>query len=345
MERIGWKIVTVVSALAIGAGCGKKTDEAQDQEAPPAARTIDLITPDLSNFTFEGNRWEYADGVIARVGEGDLHDLWINGVYGDFILELEYRIAPGSNSGVYLRCTDKADWVNTALEVQIHETGDGTVHGQCAGIYDCMSPNFIDVARMQATTAEGITKDLPLVPGKEYRLDDSTTVRIIKIYRNYQTIRRQGRVIPYEGSDTGWNPALYVSAVIDGTEEKILLERDKPVKTQAGNLTLKFCPEKRIAEKDVPTPAGQWHSMKISARDNLIAVWSNGRKVLEMDLNDWTEAGWNPQGTKNKYSVALRDMPRKGFIGLQDHGLPVWFRNIRLTPLDQPPPAPAEDNR
>ncbi|RKY05821.1 MAG: hypothetical protein DRP66_10055 [Planctomycetota bacterium] len=320
VERNWLKLVTLVPVLAICTGCEKKT--------------VDLITPDLSNFTFEGERWAYHAGVVARTGEGELHDLWINGEYADFILELEYKIAPGSNSGVYIRCTDKADWMNTALEVQIHETGDGTVHGQCAGVYDCLSPNFIDVARLQATVGDGTTKDLPPTLNKEHKLDDSATVKIIRIYRNYQTIERQGKVIPYEGSDTGWNPALYVSAVIDGTEEKVLLERDKPVKTSTGNCTLNFYSEKRIAEKDVQTPAGQWHSMKISVTGGIIAVWSNGKQVLEMNLDDWTQAGWNPQGTPNKYSVALKDMPRKGFIGLQDHGQAVWFRNIRLTPLD-----------
>ncbi len=334
MERIGLKLMTLVLILAICTGCEKKMDDTSGGQTPDAAKTVDLITPDLSNFTFEPGGWTYQDGVVARTGEGDLHDLWINGRYGDFILELEYKIAPKSNSGVYIRCTDKADWINTALEVQIHETGDGTVHGQCAGVYDCLSPNFIDVARLQATVGDETTKDLPLTLNKEHKLDDSTTVKIIKMYRNYQTIEQRGKVIPYEGSDTGWNPALYVSAVIDGAEEKVLLERDKPVKTETGNCTLNFYSEKRIAEKDVQTPTGRWHSMKISVKDNIIAVWSNGKQVLDMNLDDWTEAGWNPQGTRNKYSVALKDMPRKGFIGLQDHGLPVWFRNIRLTPLD-----------
>lgn len=334
MERNWPKLVAMVLVLGICAGCEKKTDDTSDEQTPDAAKSIDLITPDLSNFTFEGARWTYQDGVVARTGEGNLHDLWINGEYSDFILELDYKIAAKSNSGVYIRCTDKADWMNTALEVQIHETGDKTVHGQCAGVYDCLSPNFIDVARLQATVGDGTPKDLPLVANKEYKLDDSTTVKIIKMYRNYQTVQRQGKTIPYEGSDTAWNPALYISAVIDGTEEKVLLEHDKPVKTEAGNYTLNFYSEKRIAEKDVPTPGDEWHSMKIRVKGGIITVWSNGKQVLDMNLDDWTQAGWNPQGTPNKYSIALKDMPRKGFIGLQDHGLPVWFRNVRLTPLD-----------
>ena len=41
----------------------------------------------------------------------------------------------------------------------------------------------------------------------------------------------------------------------------------------------------------------------------------------------------NPDGTKNKYANALKDFPREGHIGLQDHGGKVWYRNIRLKEL------------
>jgi hypothetical protein len=52
-----------------------------------------------------------------------------------------------------------------------------------------------------------------------------------------------------------------------------------------------------------------------------------------MNLDQWTEAGKNPDGTPNKFKIAYKDMPRRGRIGLQDHGKPVWYRNIRIKPL------------
>ncbi|MBE0537694.1 MAG: DUF1080 domain-containing protein [Phycisphaerae bacterium] len=323
----------VIAAILAGLwGCQKSDGQGRDADKSEP-KAVALITPELSNFEFEGQRWAYEDGIAARVGEGDLHDLWVKGQYGDFILELEYKLASKSNSGILIRCTDKADWINTALEIQLHETGDGTVHGQSAGIYDCMSPDFIEVAHLEATVNEAVT-NIPLVLNQDTALSNAATVKIVKMYNNFQTVERNGKIIPYEGSDTGWNPALYVSVKNDGAEEMVLLEGDKPVASDKGNCTLVFRTEKRIADKDVPTPADQWHTMKVKAKDNMIEVWSNGRKVLTMDLNAWTQAGWNPQGTKNKYNVALKDMPRHGYIGLQDHGLPVWFRNVKLTVLD-----------
>ena len=48
---------------------------------------------------------------------------------------------------------------------------------------------------------------------------------------------------------------------------------------------------------------------------------------------DWIEAGKNPQGTPNKFKYAYKDMPRVGFIGFQDHGSAVAFRNLRIKKL------------
>ena len=52
-----------------------------------------------------------------------------------------------------------------------------------------------------------------------------------------------------------------------------------------------------------------------------------------MDLDQWTVARKNPDGTPNKFSTPMKDMPRVGHIGLQDHNDPVWYRNIRIKEL------------
>ena len=87
--------------------------------------------------------------------------------------------------------------------------------------------------------------------------------------------------------------------------------------------------------KNIVKPPGQWNRYRITCRDNLIAVELNGQRVLEMDLDRWTETGKNPDGTPNKYRMPLKDFAREGYIGLQDHGRPVWYRNIRIKRLKQ----------
>ena len=67
-----------------------------------------------------------------------------------------------------------------------------------------------------------------------------------------------------------------------------------------------------------------------------IQIASDGlysKNVLEADIDDWTTANKNPDGTKNKFKTALKDLPRTGHLGLQYHGHPVWFRNIKLKKL------------
>jgi hypothetical protein len=53
-----------------------------------------------------------------------------------------------------------------------------------------------------------------------------------------------------------------------------------------------------------------------------------------MNLDNWPDAHQNPDGTKNKFNLAYKDMARAGVFGFQDHGKPVWYRNIKVKRLD-----------
>ena len=80
-------------------------------------------------------------------------------------------------------------------------------------------------------------------------------------------------------------------------------------------------------------PPGEWNHYRITCKENLITVVLNGHTIICMDLNLWTEAHKNPDGTPNKFNTAYKDMPRSGSIGLQYHGHPVWYRNARILVL------------
>ncbi|MCF7957155.1 MAG: DUF1080 domain-containing protein [Phycisphaerae bacterium] len=81
-------------------------------------------------------------------------------------------------------------------------------------------------------------------------------------------------------------------------------------------------------------PAGQWNHLTIGAQGHKIAVVLNGEVVVNMDLNDWPEAHKNKDGTPNKFNIAYKDLPRKGYIGLQDHNTDVWYRNVKIMSLE-----------
>ncbi len=184
----------------------------------------DLFAGDLSDaIMFVPNTWSFPDGELTRLGGSYIYT---QKQYGDFILDLEYKLSPNANSGVFIRIGDLKNVVDTGIEVQIHETTDGGKHGQNGAIYDCLSPKSM--------------------PGKK---------------------------------------------------------------------------------------AGEWNHYTITCKANKIYVVLNGVQIIDMDLNQWTEAHKNPDGTTNKFNAAYKDMPRSGHIGLQDHGQPIWFRNLKIKSL------------
>ena len=80
-------------------------------------------------------------------------------------------------------------------------------------------------------------------------------------------------------------------------------------------------------------PVGEWNHLVITYRGTLLTVQLNERPIVEADISRWTEANKNPDGTFTKFSWPLKDLPRTGKIGLQDHGAPVWYRKIKIQPL------------
>ena len=102
----------------------------------------------------------------------------------------------------------------------------------------------------------------------------------------------------------------------------------KPGKHSAGALY-----DARPASKTTVKPAGEWNTMQLKAKGSKVEVNMNGEKIVDVDLDDWDTPRKNPDGSKNKFKTALKDLPRTGHIGFQDHGHDVWYRNITLEEL------------
>ena len=78
-------------------------------------------------------------------------------------------------------------------------------------------------------------------------------------------------------------------------------------------------------------PAGEWNSSKILFTHELAEHWLNGKKVLS--FVPWSE-DWEERKAKGKW----KDYPKygtfkKGYICLQDHDSPLWFKNIKIKKL------------
>jgi hypothetical protein len=86
-------------------------------------------------------------------------------------------------------------------------------------------------------------------------------------------------------------------------------------------------------DRNAMKTAGEWNHIEITCDKNIIQVVLNGEEVNKMDLDEWTEPNRRPDGTSHKFDIAYKDHPRKGYLGLQDHGSDCWFKNIKLKPL------------
>ncbi len=96
--------------------------------------------------------------------------------------------------------------------------------------------------------------------------------------------------------------------------------------TRAGSLYDLF-----PCERDAVRPAGEWNEARIVARGNHIQHYLNGALVVDVRLDspEYREAH-----AKSKWT-AMPDFGKRsrGHIALQDHGDEVYFRNIRVRPL------------
>jgi len=73
-------------------------------------------------------------------------------------------------------------------------------------------------------------------------------------------------------------------------------------------------------------PIGEWNEMEITIDGLLVQVVLNGQNVIDTDFSKLTE----PIG---KFDFAYANMPEAGYLALQDHGTPIWYRNIRVKKL------------
>lgn len=225
MSHARW--LAALAALAAGCSGVPRRQLTEEERRDGWQLLFDGATLDGWKVTGNPESWKVQGGAIACHAKkgGYLHTLE---EYDDFALSLEYKVAKGTNSGVFFRWSNLKDPVHTGIEIQVLDSHGRATPGthDDGAIYDLVAPS-----------------------------------------------------------------------------------------------------------KNMSRPAGEWNRLVITAVDNRVEVAHNGEKVAEMDLNLYTEAGKNPDGSKNKFKYAFKELPRRGYIGFQDHGGGAWFREIKLKPL------------
>jgi len=83
-------------------------------------------------------------------------------------------------------------------------------------------------------------------------------------------------------------------------------------------------------------PFGEWNTGKILVYKGTVVHSQNGKNVLEFHL--WT-SDWKSMVENSKFKgwekfINAGGDNQEGFIGLQDHGDDVWYRNIKIKVLE-----------
>lgn len=85
------------------------------------------------------------------------------------------------------------------------------------------------------------------------------------------------------------------------------------------------------APRGVVKPAGEWNQVRIVVDGDHVEHWLNGRLVVTYELGS---EDWERRVAESKFAEWPEyGQSRRGRIGLQDHGDPVWYRNIRIREL------------
>lgn len=111
--------VTLAVLLGLGwsvAGSRAEESAKAPQGHPDSSRWPDLFAADLSNAIFPPGVWSWQDGVLTATED---QCIWTKDQFTNFILDLEFKTAEGTNSGVIVHCSDIKNWIPNSVEIQI----------------------------------------------------------------------------------------------------------------------------------------------------------------------------------------------------------------------------------
>ena len=196
---------------------------------PNSAKWNNLFAADLSDAIAPAGVWTFTDGILTASED---QCIWTKCQFADFTVDLEFKTAEGTNSGVVVYCTNMENWIPNSVEIQIADDfakqwAESPKTWQCGAIFGHLAP----------------------------------TVSMVK----------------------------------------------KP---------------------------GEWNRFTVTCKGKMIRVMLNGMVVSEMNMDLWTSAKTNPDGSEipSWLSTPFSELATRGHIGLQGKhaGAPIYFRNMKV---------------
>ena len=105
---------------------------------PDSADWASLFQSDLSNAIVPEGIWSVDDDGVLTATEDQC--IWTTKDYDNFVVDLEFKNAEGTNSGVIVYCSDAGAWIPNSVEIQIADDfakkwADSPKSWQCAAIF------------------------------------------------------------------------------------------------------------------------------------------------------------------------------------------------------------------
>lgn len=111
------KMLALLTAVALEWAISPIAAEGVPPKTHPDSKTWDnLFQEDLSDAVFPKGVWYFQDGVLTATKD---ENIWTKKEYGNCIIDLEFKNAPGTNSGVIVYASDMNNWIPNSVEIQI----------------------------------------------------------------------------------------------------------------------------------------------------------------------------------------------------------------------------------
>ncbi|MBN1290697.1 MAG: DUF1080 domain-containing protein [Candidatus Latescibacteria bacterium] len=107
--------ITLYGLFAFLLSCGNEIS-IPPKSHPNVSKWQDLFPADLSNAVFPAGIWTSENGIFTASED---QAIWTDKDYDNFILDLEFKTADGTNSGVIVYCSNISDWIPNSVEIQI----------------------------------------------------------------------------------------------------------------------------------------------------------------------------------------------------------------------------------
>lgn len=201
------------------------------------------------------------------------------------------------------------------LTAAVHSLGQRQLHAQ---------ERLVDQSHKFETIFDGSSLDGWKHNGN-WKIEDGAMARsdkggdivyeVAKVPEDFE-LRFEWKVAAGSNSGIYYRPTQYEYQILDNAGHN---NGENP-RTCAASLY--FCMQ---PSEDATRPVGEWNEGRIICQGTIIQHWLNGKKVVDLDYAD----------PKFQFHVELLrqrggDLTARGaFLKLQDHGDPVWFRNIR----------------